>query len=115
MTLSTSDTVRLLVALVALLIAAHGTGYIFRRLRQPPVIGEILGGLLLGPTLFGRLLPGWYDAVFAPGTATPVVLGAVYQLGLKCIVAPTNTGTPPQPTAPTTPSTDPTMPTTGRR
>lgn len=86
MTLSTPDTVRLLVALVALLIAAHGTGYIFRWLRQPPVIGEILGGLLLGPTLFGRLLPGWYEAVFAPGSPTPVVLGAVYQLGLLLLM-----------------------------
>jgi Kef-type K+ transport system membrane component KefB len=39
------------------LIAAHGLGQLFARFHQPPVAGEILGGLVLGPTLFGLLLP----------------------------------------------------------
>ncbi|SBT65708.1 Kef-type K+ transport system, membrane component KefB [Micromonospora sediminicola] len=44
---------RLLVALVAVVATARLCGALARRLGQPPVIGEILGGILLGPTLFG--------------------------------------------------------------
>jgi Kef-type K+ transport system membrane component KefB len=45
-TLSTEELARLLLALTLLLSAAHACGYLFARLRQPRVIGEILGGLL---------------------------------------------------------------------
>jgi hypothetical protein len=44
-------------ALVALLMAAHVVGSIFSRLRQPRAIGEVVGGLLLGPTLLGYFAP----------------------------------------------------------
>jgi len=82
MSLSNADVTHLLLALVLLLVAAHGLGWLFVRLRQPKVAGEILGGLLLGPTVFGLLLPSWHHAVFRSGTATPATLGVFYQLGL---------------------------------
>jgi Kef-type K+ transport system membrane component KefB len=82
MSLSNADVTHLLLALVLLLVAAHGLGRLFVLLHQPRVAGEILGGLLLGPTLFGLLLPSWQHAVFAGGRATPVALGVFYQLGL---------------------------------
>src|SRR5258708_1457562 len=37
-----------------LLTAAHLLGYLFARLRQPRVIGEILAGILLGPFVLGK-------------------------------------------------------------
>lgn len=86
MSLSSADVTRLLLALVLLLVAAHGFGRLFVWLRQPKVAGEILGGLLLGPTLFGLLLPSWQRAVFVTGTATPVALGVFYQLGLVLLM-----------------------------
>lgn len=86
MNLSTPDLAHLLLALALLLTAAHGLGYLFRRLRQPPVIGEILGGLMLGPTLFGWLLPDWQKAVFSSNSATSTMLGATYQLGLLLLM-----------------------------
>lgn len=42
--------------LFAVLLAAKVGNEIFRRLRQPTVVGEILGGLLVGPALLG-----WYE------------------------------------------------------
>jgi Kef-type K+ transport system membrane component KefB len=86
MSLSNAEVVRLLLALVLLLVAAHSLGWVCTRLRQPRVAGEILGGLLLGPTLFGLLLPSWQHAVFRSGTATPVALGIFYQLGLVLLM-----------------------------
>lgn len=46
----------LLVDLVVIAGLARILGLLARRLGQPPVIGEILGGILLGPTLFGGAL-----------------------------------------------------------
>jgi Kef-type K+ transport system membrane component KefB len=86
LSLSNADVTHLLLALVLLLLAAHGVGWLFVRLRQPKVAGEILGGLLLGPTLFGLLLPSWHHTVFGSGTATPVALGVFYQLGLMLLM-----------------------------
>jgi Kef-type K+ transport system membrane component KefB len=86
MTFSPADLARLLLALTLLLTAAHAWGYLFSYLRMPRVIGEILGGLCLGPTLFGTLLPGLQSAVFPSEGPTAAVLGAVYQLGLLLLM-----------------------------
>jgi Kef-type K+ transport system membrane component KefB len=86
MTLSVDDLSRLLLALTLLLSAAHASGYLFARLRQPRVIGEILGGLLLGPTVCGALLPELLGFVFPSAGPTPVVLDALYQLGLLLLM-----------------------------
>jgi Kef-type K+ transport system membrane component KefB len=48
---------RLLVALAVLLIAAHGMGRLFSRFGQPPAIGEIVGGIMLGPTALAAGCP----------------------------------------------------------
>ncbi len=39
---------------------------IFSRIRQPRVIAEVIGGVLLGPTVMGRI-PGFKNAIF-PGS-----------------------------------------------
>ena len=69
-----------------LLVSAHTCGYLFARFRQPPVIGEIVGGILLGPTLLERVWPSAYDWLFPSTGAVPAVLGAVYQLGLLLLM-----------------------------
>ena len=86
MSLSNADVSRLVLALVLLLVSAHALGRLCTRLRQPKVAGEILGGLLLGPTLFGLLLPSWQRTVFQSGRVTPVALGVFYQLGLVLLM-----------------------------
>ena len=39
------------------IVVARLMGRLFVRLRQPAVIGEIVGGILLGPSLLGELGP----------------------------------------------------------
>ena len=46
-----------LLALVVIIIAARLVGVLFRRLGQPPVIGEVIAGIVLGPSFLGRLSP----------------------------------------------------------
>jgi Kef-type K+ transport system membrane component KefB len=43
-----------LAALLALLATAHVLGHLFSRWKQPRVIGEVLAGVLIGPSLLGR-------------------------------------------------------------
>jgi Kef-type K+ transport system membrane component KefB len=52
------------VEIALMLASAIVCGYIMRRLRQPAVLGEMLGGILLGPTIFGALFPEWQALLF---------------------------------------------------
>ena len=80
------DLARLLVALAVLLIAAHGMGSLFARFQQPPAIGEILGGILLGPTLLAAVAPKVQAWIFPSSGKSAVALGAVYQIGLLLLM-----------------------------
>jgi Kef-type K+ transport system membrane component KefB len=81
MSLTNADTLHLLLTLSVVLAAAHAVGYLFVSLRQPRVAGEIVGGLLLGPTMLGVLAPGLAHDLVAGNATTTAVLGAIYQLG----------------------------------
>lgn len=54
----------LLLQILIILVAARLLGTLFRKIGQPAVIGEIVAGILLGPSLFGRLAPEWFSKVF---------------------------------------------------
>ncbi|MGO9162234.1 MAG: cation:proton antiporter, partial [Streptosporangiaceae bacterium] len=80
------DLARLLIALAVLLVAAHGVGALFARFRQPPAIGEIVGGLLLGPSALGAAFPAVQHWIFPATGSSAAALGAVYQLGLLLLM-----------------------------
>lgn len=46
-----------LLQIVLILVTVRTLGWLFQRLGQPVVVGEMIAGLLLGPSLFGRLAP----------------------------------------------------------
>ena len=48
---------RLLLQIVVILSVARAVGWLFARLGQPTVIGEIIAGILLGPSLLGMVAP----------------------------------------------------------
>lgn len=52
--------------LVIVIFVARFFGWIFRRLGQPSVMGEVLGGIVLGPSVFGYFFPQSAAAVFHP-------------------------------------------------
>ncbi|MEA2664001.1 MAG: hypothetical protein QOI11_945, partial [Candidatus Eremiobacteraeota bacterium] len=71
----------LILAQIALTsVAAWLFGAVARFARQPRVIGEIVSGIALGPTLFGALVPHAYAAVFAP--ASLGALRALAEIGV---------------------------------
>jgi Kef-type K+ transport system membrane component KefB len=91
MSLPTTDVAHILMALAALLLVAHGMGSVFVRFRQPRAIGEVVGGLLLGLTVFGYFAPHAQSWLFPSTGATPTVLAAVNQLGLLLLLFITGT------------------------
>lgn len=76
------ETRELFLALALLLGAAHSIGYVFAKWRQPRVIGEIAGGLLLGPTVLGMAMPGVQGALFGDHGSSSGMLKVFAQLGL---------------------------------
>jgi Kef-type K+ transport system membrane component KefB len=70
----------ILLALAAIIVTARGLGALFARLNQPPVIGEVIAGLLLGPSLLGRVTPS-VAAYLLPPSVAPF-LGVLAQIGV---------------------------------
>jgi Kef-type K+ transport system membrane component KefB/mannitol/fructose-specific phosphotransferase system IIA component len=65
-----------------LLGMARGLGYVFRRLGQPALVGEILAGVFLGPTVFGRIAPALRAMVFPADPVQHTMIDTVSWIGL---------------------------------
>ena len=74
------DLLHLLLALVVVIATARAMGWIFRSAKQPQVVGEILAGIVLGPSLLGRLAPGAEGYIF-PAAVGPF-LNVIAQVGV---------------------------------
>lgn len=72
--------VKVLLALTVIMITARVVGWIFAHFNQPAVIGEVVGGILLGPSLLGHLAPE-AAAFLLPPDAAPF-LGVIAQIGV---------------------------------
>ena len=64
-----SDIVILFLSLALMLGLAKIIGELFTRMKLPSVIGEILAGIILGPTILGRLSPDIYTTCFPAGNS----------------------------------------------
>jgi Kef-type K+ transport system membrane component KefB len=69
-----------LLALTVIIVTARALGILFARLQQPPVIGEVIAGILLGPSLLGRVAPE-VSAYLLPTTVAPF-LAVLSQVGV---------------------------------
>jgi K+:H+ antiporter len=75
------DTIlHVLLALAAVIILGRLLGFALRRVGQPPVIGEVVAGILLGPSLLGRVAPELASYIL-PASVAPF-LNIVAQLGV---------------------------------
>src|SRR5438309_378372 len=82
--MSNSDLTSILFILLLLVGLAQLLGYLFVKLRQPKVVGEILAGIVLGPALIGRLpvAAGLMEATKHQAN----VLNFVYWVGLLLLM-----------------------------
>jgi len=70
----------LLLQIVAIILVARALGYLFSKFGQPSVIGEIVAGIILGPSLMGAYFPEFSHFLF-PATSL-ANLGIMSQVGL---------------------------------
>jgi Kef-type K+ transport system membrane component KefB/nucleotide-binding universal stress UspA family protein len=77
----------LLLAQIALLIAVgRGLGEVMQRIGQPSVVGELLCGLLLGPSLFGWAWPEVQHAIFPSSPEQKALLDGIAQFGILLLL-----------------------------
>ena len=77
----------LFIVQIALLVAVgRGLGEIMQRIGQPSVIGQLLAGLLLGPSLLGWLWPAAQSAIFPPAPEQKALLEGVAHFGILLLL-----------------------------
>jgi Kef-type K+ transport system membrane component KefB len=69
-----------LIQLIIIVVAARLAGNAATALRQPRAVGEILAGLLLGPSFFGHFFPDLWGSVFTAASSQPMMV--LSQIGL---------------------------------
>jgi Kef-type K+ transport system membrane component KefB len=70
----------LLLQVGVILVAARLVGFLFRRIHQPQVMGEMVAGIILGPSLLGWAAPGFFEALFPAESLG--YLSSLSQIGL---------------------------------
>ncbi|HIJ72885.1 MAG TPA: PTS transporter subunit EIIA [Candidatus Hydrogenedentes bacterium] len=71
-----------LIQVLVLLVFAKILGGLCQRRGIPALAGEILAGILLGPTVFGRILPSFQRAIFPPDVTQVTMLETVSWFGV---------------------------------
>lgn len=76
----------LLAQLAVLLAAGRLFGDLMQRLGQPAVMGQLLAGVMLGPSLLGLLSPAAEQALFPDSAEQRAMLDAIAQLGILLVL-----------------------------
>src|SRR6185437_688647 len=69
-----------------LIVAGRLLGEVMLRLGQPAVMGQLIAGLLLGPSLFGYLLPDLQHALFPASGDQKAMLNGLAQFGVLLLL-----------------------------
>ena len=85
-TLSGHQLLILLVQIGTLLMVALLLGMLMRRFGLPALIGELLAGILFGPTILGHLSPGLFGWLLPQNSGQYHLLDAIGQLGVLLLV-----------------------------
>jgi Kef-type K+ transport system membrane component KefB/nucleotide-binding universal stress UspA family protein len=72
--------------IVALLVCGRLMGELMQRIGQPSVMGQLIAGILLGPSVLGAVLPDLSHALFPGGADQKAMLDAVAQLGILLLL-----------------------------
>ncbi|HEY5379137.1 MAG TPA: cation:proton antiporter [Pseudolabrys sp.] len=76
----------LVVQIILLILVGRLLGEIMLRFKQPAVMGQLLAGLVLGPSLFGALLPDWQHTLFPAAKEQKAMLDGIAQFGVLLLL-----------------------------
>ena len=80
--MSSQDFVIFALQITLMLACAVFFGQLARRANQPAVVGEMFGGILLGPTLLGVIAPQLYAWLFQSSASVTVARDASIKMGM---------------------------------
>ncbi len=80
--LSHNEVINLLLQLAAMLALARLLAEGARKLKQPAVVGELMAGILLGPTILGGLFPDLFHSLFMDNASTNMALDGFVQIAV---------------------------------
>lgn len=78
--------IQLLLQISVMLLMGRLWAEVARRLKQPAVVGEIVAGIILGPTILGMLQPDWFQFFFPVGNISGVVLAGMVQISVVMLL-----------------------------
>ncbi|MBI1768560.1 MAG: cation:proton antiporter [Bacteroidetes bacterium] len=81
-----SDVAHLLLQLSVMLLMARLLAEASRKFRQPAVVGEIIAGILLGPTILGMINPDWFHSLFPVPSASATILSGLVQAAMVMLL-----------------------------
>jgi Kef-type K+ transport system membrane component KefB/nucleotide-binding universal stress UspA family protein len=76
----------LVAQIVLLLIIGRGLGEVMQRFGQPAVIGQLLAGLILGPSLFGWLWPHAHEIIFPKTPEQKGLISGIANIGVMLLL-----------------------------
>jgi Kef-type K+ transport system membrane component KefB/nucleotide-binding universal stress UspA family protein len=72
--------------IIALLVCGRLMGELMQRIGQPPVMGQLIAGILLGPSALGALWPSAQHTLFPTNVEQKAMIDAVAQLGILLLL-----------------------------
>ncbi|ELR72576.1 Putative Na/H antiporter [Fulvivirga imtechensis AK7] len=84
--LNHTEVINLLIQLAVMLSFARIMAELARKFNQPAVVGEILAGIILGPTILGTFTPDLFDMLFPTTGASAVVLDGFIQVAVVLLL-----------------------------
>jgi len=83
----TEPSLAIFIAQIVLLVTCGRlVGELMERVRQPAVMGQLIGGMLLGPSVLGAIAPVWQHTLFPDSPGQKAMLDAVSQLGILLLL-----------------------------
>jgi len=86
MNFTTNDITIFLLSISVMLFVARATGELLRLIKQPLVIGEILAGIILGPTILGYFFPDIFNQLFIKSASSKIVLDGITTLSVVMLL-----------------------------
>jgi Kef-type K+ transport system membrane component KefB len=80
--LAHKDVINLLLQLASMLLLARVFAEIAQKFKQPAVVGEIIAGIILGPTVMGMISPDFFEFMFRSNPSANLALDGIVQMAV---------------------------------
>lgn len=84
--LPSEEVLSFLLMVATLLLSARLLGELFRKIKLPQVMGELVAGILLGPSILGKFNPGFYESFFTSHKEAGIAFDGLARIGILLLL-----------------------------